>query len=142
MTIVHKNTGSCDKCIEIFNKYPKFYTDLYYWFINLQKQYPEIHISCAGRGQADQDQLYFRGASRAKWKQSAHNYNAAIDVFFNIIGSKEIYPLDKFKNILQPNLPAWCEWYGDPNARFHELPHIEVRGWSQLAVNGVINLVE
>lgn len=138
----HKNDGSCSRCIELFNHYDDFNQSLKNWFIELQRSYPEAHISCAGRGKADQEAAFSKGISRARFGESAHNYGMAIDIFVQLHGEKTIYPLDWFENVLQPNLEPWLEWYGAKGAVYYELPHIEIRGWKQIVEVGEVNLVE
>lgn len=128
-------------CLKIINRYPGFSENLKSWFFEFQKDHPEAHVSCAGRGQMDQEAACARGASRAHWGESAHNYSAALDVFVIIPGEKSIYPRDWFTNVLMPNIPNWLEWYGQPGAPFFELPHIEIRGWRQLISMGTLKLV-
>ncbi len=131
----HENNGDCPQCKFIFDQFPGFHAGLRAWFVEFQTRQPEAHISCAGRGEVQQEALYLRHATRAHFGQSAHNYNAAIDIFEM---SKEspgnIYDLTWFKKILAPNLPEWVEWYGNPNASFFELPHVEVKGWRAMGL--------
>lgn len=136
----HSNTGKCDGCQKIFDRYPGFYAPLKSWFELLQSQHPEAHISCAGRGQMDQEALFQKKATRARWKQSAHNYNCAIDLFE--LGGKnksDLYEKAWFDSVVKPAVLRSQEtcgvdltWYGMPGSSFFELPHIEVKGWSSL----------
>jgi hypothetical protein len=141
MAIKHTNSGACNKCSLIFNKYPNFYAPLRDWFFAFQHLHPEAHISCAGRGEEEQESLYFRRASRAEWGQSAHNYGAAIDIF-EMTGHRDIYETVWFHNVLAPALPKWLTWYGRPGSKFYELPHVEVTDWRDMAKKGLIGLVE
>lgn len=138
----HTNNGVCPKCKEIMNKYPGLNSDLKNWFVMFQAKHPEGHISCAGRGKADQEAAFNAGMSRAHWGQSAHNYNCAID-FFEMSGKpKDIYEEKWFKEVLAPALPFFLNWYGAPGSSFRELPHVEVRNWHELKAKGLIHLVE
>jgi hypothetical protein len=139
----HSNNGNCQRCLEIIDRYPDFNKDLKQWFKTLQKEHPEAHISCAGRGKQDQEEAVIRKASKAHFGQSAHNYNAALD-FFELAGksSKDIYEREWFESVLAPEIPDWIEWYGKPGAKFPELPHVELKGWRQLASKGILKLVE
>lgn len=138
----HENNGHCDRCALIFNKYPGFNVALRNWFDQFQSVHVEAHISCAGRGQEDQEALLFKKATKAKWTKSAHNWNCAIDLFCQIVGTPDIYDIDWFNNVLGPAIPDWITWYGAPHSPFFELPHIELRVWRSLADQGAINLVE
>lgn len=137
----HENTGRCLQCLAIINRYEGFNQTLKDWFIALQEKHPEVHTSCAGRGIVDQENLFLRGATRARWMQSAHNYNAALDLFVVIKGEKSIYPPWWFKDVLAKNIPQWMEWYGAPGAKFPELPHVQMKDWKVLLTRGDIKLI-
>lgn len=142
MTVHHENTGACAKCVEIFATYPEFYAPLQAWFVALQAQHPEVHISCAGRGQVDQEVCFERGASRAHWLQSSHNFNAAIDTFV-LSGGVATWPTPWYDNVIAPAIVGTpFSWYGAPGASFFELPHIEATDWKALAVAGTLQPVE
>lgn len=125
----HENSGNCQHCLEIFNRYTGFHYGLKQWFLAIQIKYPEAHISCAGRGKVDQEDCFDRKVSRAHYSESAHNYNAAIDIFKNEPGEQASWPEDWFKEVVGSNLPNWLEWYGSPTAKFRELPHVQVLGY-------------
>lgn len=138
----HDNNGKCEACAAIFDKYPGFNKDLRIWFEMFQKDRNECHVSCAGRGREDQELAFAHRMSRARWTQSAHNWNCAIDIFVIIPGNNNIYPLPWFHNVLAPALPDWIRWYGRPKCPFPELPHCEIDGWKSLIATGEIELVE
>jgi hypothetical protein len=138
----HLNNGTCPQCKLIFDRYQGFNSGLRSWFEAFQVKHPEAHISCAGRGEQDQEAAVLRRASRAHYGHSSHNWNAAIDIFEMTSDSPNIYNLAWFKNVLAPELPDWVNWYGMPGAAFHELPHCEVRNWKELALAGELFLVE
>ena len=137
----HSNNGKCDKCKSIFDKYPGFNQALRSWFIAFQAKHPECHISCAGRGVTEQEAKKLEGKSNASYGKSAHNWNAAIDVFIQMPG-KDIYDKQWFENVLAPEIPYFLKWYGEPGSEFYELPHIQVRDWRALRVQGLLSLVE
>jgi hypothetical protein len=135
---MHQNDGNCAKCDDVFDKYPGFHAELRAWFKALQKKKPEAHVSCAGRGYADQEEAFQKGLSRAHYGKSAHNFNAAIDLFRLTATNGASY--DKpwfrdtvgtavFKNNAEPDRKVELNWYGKPGASFPELPHIEVQEW-------------
>lgn len=138
----HVNNGQCDYCLSIINRYPGFNENLKSWFVEFQGKHPEMHCSSAGRCELDQEMVFAKGASNAHWGQSSHNWNCALDLFVIIKGSNTLYPQDWFTNILGPNLPKWIEWYGARGSKYFELPHVEVRGWRELAKQGIIKLVK
>lgn len=135
---VHQNNGHCEGCQGIFNKYPGFYEPLKEWFMGLQVIHPKVHISCAGRGGIEQAKFKLIGLSRAEYGESAHNWNAAIDIFLN---QKNIYDNNWFYAHIPPSLPPEFNWYGSKDSKFYELPHIEVRDWKELAKIGELKLI-
>ncbi len=137
----HLNNGDCPKCEAIFKKYDGFYQPLKDWFKKLQKEFPEAHISEAGRDEDTQNILFNRKATRAKFGQSAHNYNAAIDIFVQGFDQKTIYPRDWYNSILTARLTENINWYGSPGSSFFELPHVEWRDWKKLVLSGDLKLI-
>lgn len=138
---LHTNNGSCLGCAKIFNRYPGFYQPLRNWFMEFQRANPEAHICWAGRGEVDQELFFERGSSDAHWGESSHNYNIAIDIFPLINGKANWDPAWYDKKI-PPALTPCLEWYGAPDAKFRERPHIQWRGWRALRDAGLIKLVE
>lgn len=139
MKVKHDLSGHCPKCQEIFNRYPGFYLELRVWFEKLQQAHPEAHISCAGRGEAEQTKAFLTKRSMAKWGASAHNWNAAIDVFCS--NRSDLYDLQWFHEVIAPNLNDSLTWYGQEDARFYELPHIQQKDWVKLAEDGILKLI-
>ena len=139
----HENNGRCAKCQLVLNRYPGFHKHFRNWFESFQLKHPEAHTSCAGRGELDQEACFIRKASRARWKESSHNYNAALD-FFELGGDdiEQIYEEKWFHEVLAPELPEFLEWYGAPNAPFKEMPHVQLKNWKILRNNGTLKLVE
>lgn len=140
--VKHENNGLCAKCAQIFDRYPGFYHGLRAWFENFQAVHPEGHISCAGRGEQDQEAAYLRRASKAHFPHSAHNWNAAIDVFVLKGQASNIYDVNWFRAVLGPVIPPYLNWYGKPGSAFYELPHIEILNWRDLARGGALKPVE
>lgn len=138
---MHLSNGRCLKCHDIFDRYPSFNLDLLDWFQNIQSKHPDAHVSCAGRGAVDQDAAFQRGASRAKFGQSSHNYNAAIDVFQLEMG-RAIWHQEWFDRVIGGNLTSGIKWYGAVGSEFFELPHCELREWKKWAEEGLLKLVE
>lgn len=142
--VKHTNNGKCLKCGEIFDRYPNFNQQLRSWFVKFQAKHPEAHISCAGRGFADQEAAKTAGASRASYGQSAHNYNCAIDLFVMDFKNypDQLYPKKWFDTVLAPEVPFFLNWYGAPGQPFPELPHLEIREWRGLRAQNMASLVE
>lgn len=138
---MHDLSGACPKCQQILNLYPGFDPSLQSWFEALQKTNPMLHLSQAGRGKIDQEALFSRGASKAHYGESAHNWNAAIDLFFLIDGAYNLNPL-LFGQIILPALNASFCWYGRVGAPYYERPHVELTDWNSRAQNGLLHLVE
>ena len=138
----HKNDGDCLQCLLIFDRY-SFNLELKLWFLDVQKKVPQAHISCAGRGEVEQEAAFIRKASKARWGKSAHNYGAAIDIFeMGGADPKDIYESNWFRTVLGPLIPDWLLWYGRPNAPFFELPHVEVKEWRKMVAEKKLKLVE
>ena len=134
----HINNGNCQKCDEILNRYQGFDAGLRAWFKALQKLHSDAHISDAGRGKKDQEKYKNSGNSRANYGQSAHNYNAAIDIFRQTLQGLS-YDTNWFKEVVGEAIDAHnnsssfkLEWYGAPNAKFKELPHVQLANWKNL----------
>jgi|WetSurMetagenome_2_1015567.scaffolds.fasta_scaffold537237_1 hypothetical protein len=139
----HENNGACLKCLEIKNKFPNFRSDLWDWFAGVQISIPEFHISCAGRGEDEQEALFMKKATRAHWKFSAHNWGAALDTFFLIPGSNNLWPSTKYDSLKKlGRIPQWVCWYGEIGSVFPELPHFEIRGWRTMKEKGELTLCE
>lgn len=138
---MHQNTGCCLSCGKIFNAYPGFDVHLRNWFYDLQSDHPEAHVSCAGRGKISQEALFQRKASNAHYGESSHNFNVALDLFRLLDGK---YDLSKewFQTVIKPRLLKEFKWYGEDEAIFYELPHVEISNWRELAKSKLIFLVE
>ena len=136
----HLNDGNCQKCREIINKFPGFNQDLLNWFILMQGKFNNFHVSCAGRGEADQEHCFDTHVSDAHYGQSAHNYNLAMDTWFQIDGR---YSLDEdLYAQIEPEIPDFIEWFGKKDAVFYERPHFEIKNWKDLVQTGTVKLVE
>lgn len=138
----HLNTGSCEKCIALFDRYPGFHSGLRAWFQIFQVHTPDAHISCAGRGEREQTDYFKAGSSRAKYGESAHNYNAAIDVFRLTLQGLS-YDQAWFRTVLWDQVKFFnkadgefkLRWYGAPGSKYFELPHVEVEEWHTLGLD-------
>lgn len=131
----------CEKCMEIIDMYPNFNQEVLSWWLMIQSMYPSAHISCAGRGKKEQERVYNAKLSLARWGQSAHNWNCAIDIF-ELRDGKAVWDELWFDKVIRSNIPYNLKWYGSPNARFRELPHVELNGWANLINTLQIKLVE
>lgn len=138
----HTNLQSdCPGCSLVFAKYPGFNSMLADWFDGIRATHSDAHVSCAGRGRIDQEAAFARGASKAHYGQSSHNYNAAIDLWQMLNG---VYTLDQqwFNDLIGMHLTDELKWYGVPGSAFFELPHVEVADWRNMAKTGTLTLVE
>lgn len=138
---MHLNNGNCPQCIVIRDHYPNFSPVLWSWFADIQLKHPDAHISCAGRGSVDQEVCYQRGASKAHYGESSHNYNCAIDIF-QLEDGQAKWPQEWFDLVVGANLTPKLKWYGAPGAIFYELAHVELTNWRELADMGSVTLVE
>lgn len=132
---MHINSGNCLECAAILNKYPGFSEELRTWFFALQIENPDLHTSCGGRGHVDQEAAFAKGASKAHWLESSHNWNLACDLFQLKDG---VYTLDQvwFNSVVGSNLYPSLNWYGIKGSPYRELPHVEIRGWRSLVASG------
>lgn len=144
--MTHQNLhGECPGCEKVFDRYPGFWLPLRMWFGFVRRSFFDAHISDAGRGKIDQQVCFHRGTSKAEWTQSAHNWNAAIDLWFLDPAKVNHYSLERAKfNAVFDKCPldTAFEWYGAPHAPFPELPHVQLRDWREAAQRGDIKLVE
>jgi hypothetical protein len=148
VAIRHENNGNCFKCKQIFDKYPGTTKseELERWFFCLQFEVPEAHISEAGRNKADQLAAHQRKASKALWRQSAHNFKGAVDIF-RLIKGRVDYAEDWFNVSIKPRLTDDLDWYGlKINGKFvssfPEMPHVQLKGWKKMVVDGLLKPVE
>lgn len=141
--VKHENNGNCFKCKEIFDKYPGTTKsdELERWFFCLQFEVPDAHISEAGRNKADQLKAFNKKASRALWKQSAHNFKGAVDIF-RLEKGRATWPEKWFNDNIKPKLTPELKWYGMPGSSFYELPHIELTDWKKYVIKGLLKPVE
>lgn len=137
----HQNTGACSGCVGILDRYPGFHEDLRIWFHAVQIENPDFHVSCAGRGRVEQEAAFYRGASKAHYGRSAHNWNAALDAF-QLKDGKALWERPYFEEVVGLNLYPRLKWYGAKDAEFYELPHIEIADWRALSEKGALQLVE
>lgn len=122
------------------NKYQNINQDLKNWFIIMQSRFKDFHCAEAGRGHIDQEAMFSKGASKAHWGQSSHNYNCALDCFF-LVDNKYSLDEEKFKEIF-PEIPEYISWYGAFGAKFYERPHYEIKAWRLLLAQGKLSLVQ
>lgn len=135
--VKHINHSPCPKCEIIFNRFPNFIVELKEWFYEIQNFDPSTHISCAGRGEQDQNALFKAGLSKAEWGKSAHNFNAAIDIFRQIqAGTTYDRPWFEatigrrlFEHNAQSDATYQFDWYGLKGSPYFELPHVEIKNW-------------
>lgn len=141
--IKHTNSlgAKCLKCVEIIGRYPGFDKRLESWFWALQARYPSAHVSSAGRGSIEQEAFYIRGASKAKFGESAHNWGAALDLFELDGDIKNIYEEKWFNEVVGENIPPYLSWYGEPDSEFYELPHVQIKNWRSLRDQGLLTLI-
>lgn len=137
----HINSGLCEKCNAIINKYPGFNKELSDWFKDLQKRVPDAHIASAGRGESEQEQWFKQGKSKAHYKQSAHNYNAALD-FWRLTTSGADFTVSWYTGLIGPEAKkAGFEWAGDWTT-FREFGHVQIKDFKKLVEEGKLKLVE
>lgn len=136
----HENILNCLKCNEILIRYNGLHVQMYKFVHDLKMTDKSAHVSCASRGRVDQEVYFQRGASKAHYGQSAHNFGAAVDLFkLTEIGDLS-YDKSWFNKIVctQVNLHNSAStneplnWYGAKGSKFFELPHVELLNWKKL----------
>lgn len=142
----HQNLhGECPECEEIFDRYPGFNSEVRMWFTDVRRSVFDAHVCWAGRGKVDQQIFFHRGASDAEYGHSAHNWNAAIDIWFldpTKVGSYNGERSKYIEMFAAVPLPAELQWYGAPRSEFPELGHVQLRNWRDDAQAGRLHLVE
>lgn len=132
----HQNNGFCPRC-QLFLE--SAHPDLRAWFEPEQEADPELHISCSVRGSRDQQEALERGASKASFGKSPHNYETswAIDLFFIVKGSAS-WVFSRYK-ALAANKPDYILWGADWNdngrtddEKFKDSPHFEIKDWKTM----------
>lgn len=86
------------------------------WFHEIKSFKPNIHVSCAHRGEKEQTEAYIEGKTNAKYPDSPHNKEPAeaLDVFF-LISGKAFYPPKEYVEINEYNkkVHALIAWGGN-----------------------------
>jgi hypothetical protein len=96
----------------------------------------DIGIASTTRGAAEQNALKEKGASKAEFGESLHNYGAAADVFFNTHGKDGIYdgPWDKLSSM---GKGLGMRWGGDWKS-FQDKPHFQAdMNWHEAKEKGL-----
>lgn len=142
----HTNDGNCLKCLQILEQGGGTDGLLQSWFLSLQSQYPDLHVSCSVRGRIAQEAAYEKKMSKAHFGQSAHNYepSLALDTFFLDNGSAT-WPKERYVEICGEygeNLPDEIAWLGRKSSPFPELPHFEIEDWKIQVKNNVVKLTD
>jgi hypothetical protein len=132
----HKNGGNCEKCFEILNFNGGTDNILASWFLLMSSKVDDLHVSCSGRGEDEQNKLYYEKKSNAKWTESPHNYSPslAIDLFFIDHNGNAVFDKARFKDLCLDK-PANIKWGGDFK-NFPDSPHFERTGWEKLKKEG------
>lgn len=133
---MHSNAVSdCPGCLAKINQYadPPFHPRLAAFLVDLRHTTPDAHVAVAGRDYDDQMEAYTKGLSRARFGESAHNYNLAFDLFRLDENGKACFEEAWYRKVLPVALKAFpdLEWSGEWKD-FHEYDHVEVRGWKKL----------
>ena len=138
----HVNDGKCPKCKEILDKFPGFDEQIRKWFEDMQSRVKDCHVSYAGRGKKDQELFFKQGTSKARWGESPHNYNVAVDLFRLIVTGAE-FSRQWYTDVVKPEIAKvdFLEWGGDW-VRWKDFPHVELKGWAKLKAEGKLKLVE
>jgi peptidoglycan LD-endopeptidase CwlK len=120
------------KSLNILNQ---AHSDLIRLFKEVIKEY-DCTVTCAYRGQAEQEAAFNNHTSMAHWLQSPHNYMSALAVdvvpwptlWSDQNKLKELGGIVKIKAI---DLGIDISWGGDWSG-FKDLPHYELKLWKQM----------
>ncbi len=138
---MHVNSSLCQACIDILHKYQTPQPYLLEWALSFRQQHTEAHISQCGRGRADQEADFAKGASKAHFGESPHNYNAAVDWFRLTLSGGASFDAPWFRGLFATLNDPKLTW-GGTFTTLHDLPHIEWRQWREDAQTGLLRLVE
>lgn len=128
----HINNGKCPRCAKILHAFPGFEPSLEQWFLDFQKSFPEAHVSSAGRGKEEQEKAFKTGRSKARWGESPHNFNLALDIFRLTLNGAQ-FDAVWYRDVLAPAVaknPS-LTWGGNWK-RFRDMPHVEITNWKDL----------
>jgi hypothetical protein len=141
--IIHINCdGMCPQCENIINKYKDFNIELYNWFKDLRSKHKDAHVAYAGRGKADQEHFFQKGTSKARYGESPHNYNLALDIF-QLTQNGARFDVAWYKDTIIPEaLKTGFIQPGGLWKTFKDWPHFEHKDWKQLVKDGKVKLVE
>ncbi len=136
----HENKLNCLKCTELLIKYNGCHQTIYNFVHTLRSSDNTAHISCGPRGRVDQEIYFQRGATRAHYGQSAHNYGAAVDIFRIDELGKLSYDKAWFNQVVGTEVRLHNDhstkepltWYGKKGSKFYELPHVELTNWKKM----------
>lgn len=134
----HKNDGNCEKCHEFLNE-DGCYPTLRSWFTIMQAKNPEVHIFKAGVGEEQQERFFDEGKSKARWKESPHNYSPvmALDLFQLTEEGKASFGPAWYENVLLPEKPQNIVWGGHFKS-FKDSVHFEVKDWKKIKDKSLI----
>ncbi len=137
---MHVNAPFCPTCQTILNRYPNPHPYIVEWVNKFRHAHVDAHISACGRGREEQEADFAKGASRAHFGESAHNYNAAVDIFRITQAGGASFDAPWFRSVLGNLGDANLTWGGTFHS-IHDLPHVEWAKWKDDANSGVLTLV-
>lgn len=121
----HENKRICLECNRILRSADN---ELIRFAAYIRAAYPEAHVSCAFRGENEQNEAFERGFSRARWPDSKHNKTPAkaIDFFYQDKFGKGIWDAKWFKMVLdEASRMFGLMWGGRWNRP--DFPHVEMK---------------
>lgn len=130
-TASHADEADCQLCDEIVSRCSE---SIRKWFAHERTQDPALHASAGYRGKEEQEEAFRRGASKAQFGQSPHNYfpSRAVDVWFNERG-RAVWDSLKLQEMAE-RLPAELEW-GGYWKELVDAPHFQEREWKTVVTN-------
>lgn len=132
----HVNALLCPSCA---TKLQTAHPDLIAFATVFRSANHDAHISCSSRTEAEQEADFAKGVSKAKWRQSPHDFTPALalDWFRLTQAGGASFDSVWYTNVLAPAAKAagltWggCGTNGWENIR--DLPHVQLSNWKTLA---------
>lgn len=121
----HVNTAFCPACaVKLLGVDSRLVT----FAQNFRALHPEGHISCGFRGEAEQNEVFKKHASNARWLESPHNFGLALDWFRLTVNGAEFDRTWYMDRLGPAALAAGLVW-GATFKKLLDFPHVEIKDW-------------
>lgn len=126
----HVNMEACPACED---KLRSVHPDLARWVRILRAAHRDAHVSWGHRGQADQENFFKEGTSKAHFGESAHNTlpSMAVDIFRITQAGGASFDAPWYEQVVAPVAKAaGLVWGGDWKS-LKDRPHVELPGFQK-----------